>query len=78
MIDRHLKKATTTIAALAAGVALTSTSLSAFSADKLVIESWRAEDSKIWSDLIISALTKKIQTLKLSSLQRQPAATTLP
>jgi raffinose/stachyose/melibiose transport system substrate-binding protein len=59
MIDRHMKKATKTVAALAVGVALASTGLSAFAADKLVIESWRSEDSKIWSDIIIPAFNKE-------------------
>ncbi|NQZ32999.1 MAG: carbohydrate ABC transporter substrate-binding protein [Oceanospirillaceae bacterium] len=58
MKNTQMQKATKTIATLAAGFALASTSFSAFSADKLVIESWRAEDTKIWSDIIIPAFNK--------------------
>ncbi|MCJ8340236.1 MAG: ABC transporter substrate-binding protein [Pseudomonadales bacterium] len=73
MSNSHMKKATKTIAALAAGVALASTSFAAISAEKLVIESWRNDDSKIWSDVIIPEFNKSHPDIEVVFAPTTPA-----
>lgn len=58
MIYRQLEVATKSIAKVAAGIAFCSVSLAAVSAEKLVIESWRNDDAKIWNDVIIPEFKK--------------------
>ncbi|MFC6673226.1 hypothetical protein [Marinobacterium aestuariivivens] len=50
---------------LALGIALSGASASALSADKLVIESWRNDDSKIWNDVIIPAFNQAHPEIEL-------------
>lgn len=51
--------------ALTLGFALAGASTAALSADKLVIESWRNDDSKIWNDIIIPAFNKSHPDIEL-------------
>ncbi|MEH6579317.1 MAG: ABC transporter substrate-binding protein [Amphritea sp.] len=58
MINPRMKKATKQLAGLTLSAVIASASMQAFSAEKLVIESWRNDDTKIWNDLIIPAFKK--------------------
>ncbi|OMH33886.1 ABC transporter substrate-binding protein [Motiliproteus sp. MSK22-1] len=63
MRNTPLKGAGFQMAGLALGIAISSTSVQA--ADWLVIESWRNDDTKIWSDVIIPAFNKVHPDIKV-------------
>jgi raffinose/stachyose/melibiose transport system substrate-binding protein len=54
-----------TLGSLSLGLVLATSSMAAWSAQKLVIESWRNDDSKIWNDVIIPAFNQQHPEIEL-------------
>ncbi|NRA18977.1 MAG: carbohydrate ABC transporter substrate-binding protein [Oceanospirillaceae bacterium] len=70
---RQLSIRSKTLATMATGVLLSSFSLSALASETLTIESWRNDDSKIWSDIIIPEFNKLHPEIKVVFAPSSPA-----